>query len=77
MQPMTVSSPWKCREAQTEEDRVMKNRHWYRVIGLLGTRRAEFTMFMDPKDDSDVRTAKEVAGNMLQSNDVVVSFERM
>ena len=55
----------------------MKNRHWYMVTGLLGTRRAKFTMFMDPKDGGDVRTAKEVAGNMLQSNDVVVSFERM
>ncbi len=55
----------------------MKNRHWYMVTGILGTRRAEFTMFMDPNDDGDVRTAKEVACNMLQSSDAVVSFERM
>lgn len=49
----------------------MKNKHWYKVTAFdeskdfYGENRVCFDFHMDLNDHNDVRTAREVAGNMI------------
>lgn len=59
-----------------------RNKHWYRVTAFdesqdfFGTKRVQFDMHMDLNDGSDMRTAREVAGNMI-NRDTRMTYDQL